>query len=338
LSRNLAYARTCWILERTDGAPAESCDCEATTLRKSISELHILCIGSPALDILSKRLAGPVKRQWVEMGGVGANVARALGAMGCRVTFMTPRFSSEDSDCLELHLRDYDIERVCVGAETILPRFEAELGANGSVISESFLGDSAFDSLSPKAIRGIINKRFSLVISTTDLNSEAIIEIQNRCDLVSTPFWLINSSAEKVCKLTEVGHAGAVVGLNILELRDWLSAPVDSINEIRAGMKSLSAGRECIIVSAGDTAAYAFVTLTGQFIKQSVDRCKSDSTVGAGDVLFSAAAIAHSVGYSWDASIRVAVSAASAFACQEKTKHRFAILGKWDLYQPPRTS
>ncbi|HYH05731.1 MAG TPA: carbohydrate kinase family protein [Thermoanaerobaculia bacterium] len=251
----------------------------------------------------------------VRFGGVCNNVACALGALDIQPMFVTPRYRGDVGRCVATHLDAYGVRWIPVDATAALSLFVAQLDERGDVISETFVDGGSVRALTAATLRAFASfiDHAAAAVSCTDLELDSLHEIARMSAQAGVPFWLLSTSKVEAPKLAALTPKPQFVALNIGELQEIERVDDGDIcAAAEVGAKLVSPDGVCLITRGADGAQLCLSSTRTIFV-QRVKRVRSDSTIGAGDLMLASLLAARLMGCSWDASLRTAAARVAGF-------------------------
>src|SRR5687767_3077343 len=119
-------------------------------MASSAHQPRVIAVGTVTVDVV-RRMADDNTCQEVELsfGGVCNNLVCALGALGVRPRFLSPRFIGDLESAVAGHFASNRVEWVRLACDAPLAVFQADLDNAGHIMSEQFVDNGSMSRLTP---------------------------------------------------------------------------------------------------------------------------------------------------------------------------------------------
>jgi sugar/nucleoside kinase (ribokinase family) len=278
------------------------------------NRLTPLVVGLITVDAVA-RASATGATPLVRFGGVCNNIACALGVLDVPPIFVTPRYRGDIGRCLVAHFDCYGVKWIPVNASAALSLFVAQLDENGDVVYETFVDGGSIRALTPEALRQLSSyiEQAAVTISCTDLELDSLQEIARMSAHAAVPFWVVSTSKVEAPKLTALNTKPQFIGLNIAELQEIARVSEhDTYAIAEAGSKLVAPDGACLITRGAEGAQLCFPA-TRTILLQRVERLRSESTIGAGDLMLASLLAARLMGCPWDTSLHASAARVASF-------------------------
>ncbi len=241
-------------------------------------------LGVATLD--AQHLAG---RVLTSFGGVGKNVACALGQLGGAPRFVSPEHGPELNAALREHFKLSKVSWNRLDLKVDMPFFKAYLGAQGEVKRERYYDNGAFKPLTPAFLQQssaqLLAQTDVLVIST-DLHQRSLKALSQICQQQQIPLFLISSSRLKAPRIRTIQPD--ILAMNFAELSMLFQLADHKPQTLAPLAAQLVQADGACLVTLGSGGALLVLPKQQQWLLQTVPLLKPASTVGAGDNLLAA--------------------------------------------------
>lgn len=268
-----------------------------------------ILVGSVALDVLATGRVGAAPR--LRWGGVVADFACAIGALGGNPLFISARYEGEMARAVASHLSGYGVTWLPIEKTAPLPVFEARITAQGDVSDENFLGEEAFEALTRDHLQPItpLLAKSCAIVTCTDLSMEALTWLRMEARELGRPFWLLACTASGVWKMVINGEPADVVSLNLQELATIRRAQPLRVGDVIDDVQSIVADHGTALVTLGAAGSLIVHPHTREVLYQPTPSLRGvPLTVGGGDVQFGCLLFHRISGKAWDESLRNSVA------------------------------
>lgn len=229
-------------------------------------------------------------RELTSFGGVGKNVACALGQLGAAPRFLSPGHGPELDTRLSEHFKLSAVRWERLPLMLPMPFFEAHLGPQGEVRRERYYDNGAFAPLNPALLTSVSDQLFtgtSVLVASTDLHMRALKTLSILCQRHQVPLFLISSSRPKARRIRAIRPD--ILALNLAELTALFPQinPTEPETLAQAAANLVAADGACL-VTLGPGGALLVLPEQQGWLLQRVPTLQPESTVGAGDNLLAA--------------------------------------------------